>query len=79
MSDINKKGKMFVTFGQIHTHSVNGVTLDKNCVAVIECKSHIEGRNKIMDLTKGKFCTTYFEDQWSDNWLEYYPRGFIII
>ena len=67
--------KIYVTFGQVHTHSVNGKTFDKDCVAVIHAPTHEEGREVAFELFDNKFCTTHDNEE-SVN-LEYYPRGLI--
>ena len=69
--------KTYVTFGQVHVHSVNGKTFDKDCVAVIECESQKEGRDKAVNYFNNVFFTTYFEDDWDEKALSYFPRGYI--
>lgn len=66
--------KTYVTFGQAHTHSINGRTFDKDCVALIEAPTQEEGRQKAWDLFSRKFCFTYF-DQPPD--MRYFHRGFL--
>lgn len=67
--------KIHVTFGQVHAHSVNGRTFDKDCVAVISCESEKEGRAKAFEYFGQQFCFTYFDTDWSDDKLAYFPRG----
>ena len=67
--------KTYVTFGQVHAHSVNGKTFDKDCVAVIHAPTHKEGREVAFELFGDKFFTTY--DNKESVHLEYYPRGLI--
>jgi len=74
---MTKKGKLFVTFGQVHTHSINGKTFDKNCVAVIRCASWLQGRKKALEYFGPKFCMDYFEEEFKEETLSYYPRGLI--
>jgi len=68
--------KTYVTFGQVHTHRVNGKTFDCDCVAVIECEDAKSGRERAFELFGPKFFTTYFDDQWNGE-LDYFPRGLI--
>ena len=68
---------VFVTFGQIHVHSVNGKTFDKNCVAAIKCKDHAHGRDLAFEYFGATFCFTYFNEGMSPEILKYYPRGII--
>ena len=67
----------FVTFGQIHTHRVNGRTFDCDCVAVIECTDAEDGRRKAFEYFGQKFCFTYYEEQFDHDSLRYFPRGLI--
>ena len=69
--------KTYVTFAQRHAHSVNGKTFDKDCVAVIECSSKNEGREKAFQYFESKFYSEYFEDEFNYNNLKYFPRGLI--
>ena len=70
----------YVTFGQAHTHAINGKTLDSNCVAVIACKDAEHGRELAFEYFKAKFCMEYHEDQFDmSNVATYYPRGLIEI
>ena len=65
--------KVYITFGQVHTHRVNGKTFDCDSVAVIEAESYAAGRARAFEL---------FEDKWhqcleSAPKMEYFPRGLI--
>ena len=65
--------KCYITFGQIHVHSVNGKTFDKDCVAEIEATDTGNGHAKAMELFDGVFhdCTDSPPD------MSFYPRGII--
>lgn len=69
--------KTYVTFGQIHTHSINGKTFDKDCVAVIESKNEKTGREKAFELFGQKFSFEYSEKEFNMDNMYYYPRGLI--
>jgi O-phosphoseryl-tRNA(Cys) synthetase len=69
--------KTYVTFGQDHVHRVNGKTFDHNCVAVIESPSSEEGRAKAFELFGPKFCFEYFDTEWDEKSMKYYPRGYM--
>ena len=69
--------KTYVTFGQVHVHSVNGQTFDKNCVAVINCANATEGRERAFEYFSNKFCFTYHEEEFTSEKLSYFPRGLI--
>jgi len=69
--------KTYVTFGQIHVHSVNGKTFDKDCVAVISAGTSDKGRDKAFEYFGPKFFTTYSEKYWKEDNLRWYPRGYI--
>jgi hypothetical protein len=68
---------VFVTFGQIHVHSVNGKTFDKNCVAAIKCKDRAHGIELAFEYFGGTFHNTYLNEDMSPELLKYYPRGII--
>ena len=69
--------KTYVTFGQIHVHSVNGKTFDKDCVAVIEASTEARGREMAFEFFNNKFFTTYPKDSFDMDNMKYFPRGFI--
>ena len=68
--------KTYITFGQIHTHSHNGITLDKDCVGEIEAKSYSEARVLAFKWFGGKFGTTYPADK-IEQIMHHFPRGII--
>ena len=68
--------KFYITFGQIHTHSVNGKTFDKNCLAEIEAETHKAAHELAVDIFKEKFHHCHTEKE-LPNVIEYYPRGVI--
>lgn len=70
-------GKHYVTFGQVHAHSVNGKTFDKDCIAVIEANSFDEGRIKAFEYFDDKFGTSYQDNQWNEENMKFFPRGYI--
>ena len=70
--------KTYVTFGQIHTHSVNNKTFDRDCVAVINCKDIAHGRELAFKFFGDKFFTTYTgKEQMDRDVADFYPRGYI--
>lgn len=69
--------RTYITFGQSHTHSINGKTLDKDCVAVISGPSAAENRQKAFELFGNKFCFEYPEEYWDEDKLKYFKRGYI--
>jgi len=72
--------KIYITFGQCHIHRVNNHVLDKDCVAVINCKDEAEGRKLAMEWFDGKFCFSYYgEKQLEKLDMRYFPRGCVEI
>lgn len=67
--------QFFVSFGQVHIHSVNGKTLDKDCIAVIEAADHAAAHDKAFEMFDKKFCFVY--DEVPD--MEFFPRGLIYL
>jgi len=68
---------IFVTFGQVHAHSVEGKTLDKDTVAVLEADTHELGRDKAFKLFGDKFFSTYTDP--NDVGLQFFPKGFVYL
>ncbi len=68
--------KIYISFGQDHVHRVNGTTFDCDCLCMIECDSHMDGRAKAFEAFGPKFFTSYEEDQLEDQ-LKYFPRGVV--
>lgn len=66
--------KTYVTFGQAHVHVINGKTLDKDCVAIVE-----GDRETVFKLFGQKFCFEYPEYLWDGSRLKYFPRGYVEI
>lgn len=69
--------KTYVTFEQVHAHSVNGKTFDKDCVAVIEAETAEEGRDFAFACFGDKFCFSYTEDKFDFGSMKYFPRRFM--
>lgn len=69
--------KVYISFGQIHVHSVNRKTFDKDSIAVIECKDYEEGRKKAFEYFDDKFHNCWNEEEFTDELLSYFPRGLI--
>lgn len=64
--------KTFVTFGSDHTHVINGVRIDKDCVAVVD-----GDRDKVFELFGSDFSMEYPEQFWREEKLRYFPRGYV--
>jgi len=67
--------RVLITFGQCHVHSINGHTVDKDCVAAIKCQSPKEGRDLAFEWFDGKFHSSYVEGMEPKDLMDYYPRG----
>ena len=68
--------KTFITFGQVHTHSVEGKTFDKDCVACIIHDEKVNGRDIAFQLCGDKFMTSYTMKD-LETIMNFYPRGVI--
>jgi|GEM_PF-1648589 len=68
--------KYYITFGQVHVHSVNGKTFDKDCVCEIETIDRGTAHSIAMDIFNGKFHNTLDKVDMEKS-LHYYPRGII--
>ena len=66
--------KHYFTFGQVHVHSVNGITWDKDCVCCIEATDSDAARQIMFETFGNKWAMQYGI---SNLHLEHYPRGII--
>ena len=71
--------KHYVTFGQIHTHSIDGKTLDKDTVAIFEAEDQEKGRALAFEIFGDKFCFEYHEDRWDPENMMFFPKGYVEI
>lgn len=70
--------KIYVTFGQVHTHSIDGKTFDKDCVAVIDCLDAEQGRRYAFTFFGNRFFTTHTDkEQMDKDVADFYHRGYI--
>lgn len=67
--------KLYITFGQSHTHRVNNVTFDKDLVAIIKCDNYHHGREIARELFNNVYATSYTEDQVDEKFMSHFPRG----
>lgn len=64
----------YFTFGQIHVHSVNGFTWDKDVVCAIRAEDEGQAREQAVEAFELKWFTSHTWDKIKDS-LHYYPRG----
>ena len=70
----------YVTFGQVHKHTINKRTFDKDCIAVIEGIDYGDCRKKAFSSFKGEFHNVFDEASFgkmNHDLKRYYPRGLI--
>lgn len=65
--------KFYATMGQCHAHSINGVTVDKDCMVEIEAEDYNSAYAFADKVFKNKWCGLY-----EDPDLEFYPRGIVL-
>jgi len=65
--------KFYITFGQVHAHSVSGKTFDKDCVCEIEAENADEARHTALSVFGKKWC--FFHDDKPE--MSFYSRGII--
>jgi hypothetical protein len=74
--------KFYFTLGQCHTHSINGKTLDKDSVAVVEALDEDAARNMFFEWTEGEFHRQYTQEGFDKanrdgKFMKFFPRGLI--
>ena len=65
--------KFYVTMGQVHVHSIDEKTIDKDCVVEIEAVDYEQGRKKAFELFDNKFC--FIKQEKPD--MSFFSRGII--
>ena len=71
--------KHYITFGQVHTHRVNGQTFDCNCVAVLEAPNANIARDLAFELFGAQWHNHYTDDNVPADLLNHFPRGEIYV
>lgn len=56
--------KYYVTFGQSHSHTIDGKLLHKDVVARYDADSYAEDRERAWEMFGPKLCFCYFGDEW---------------
>jgi len=67
--------KYYITFGQVHVHSIGGKTFDKDCIGEIEADTNGEAHDKAMKIFNGVFHQCVDKSTVDDEFLSYFPRG----
>jgi hypothetical protein len=76
VSHTGGKVRFYISFGQVHAHSIDGKTYDKDSLMLIEAPGELVARVGVNQITGGKWCGIYSETQLPEM-LHYFPRGVI--
>lgn len=68
--------KFYISFGQNHTHRINGHTYDCDSLMLVEALSEVEARLHVINLIGRKWAFMYPEGDLTET-LPYFPRGVI--
>lgn len=71
--------KHYVTLGQEHTHRINNITVDCDCIVSYEAIDAKDGREKAHKYFGIKFAFDYHDNEFKQENLKYFPRGIIEI
>ena len=63
----------YISFGQAHTHSVAGKTLDRDTIAVIAAENKDDAREKAFKVFEQKWCFVY--EELPD--MSFFPKGLV--
>lgn len=69
--------KHFVTMGQEHVHSIDGMTIDKDTVVRFDVATVGGGRRKAFDYFGQRFSMEYSEKEWNEDYMDHYPGGYV--
>ncbi|MBW8034105.1 MAG: hypothetical protein FVQ79_00105 [Planctomycetes bacterium] len=64
----------YFSFGQDHTHRIDGVTLDADVLLKVTAEGYNEARQKVFDAIGPKWSFQYDDDTMD---LKYFPRGIV--
>jgi hypothetical protein len=64
----------YISFGQVHAHSINGRTYDKDSLMLVQADNEINARLYVNAITGGKWSSLYWEEELVD-FIGYFPRG----
>lgn len=64
----------YISFGQSHAHSIDGLTYDKDSLMCVEAPDEISARIGVNKLLNGIWCGIYTD---LDTVAHYFPRGVI--
>ncbi len=68
--------KYYVSFGQIHVHRIDGITLNADCLLQITAPDLQAARQRAFEVLEREWFTVYSEENVDFEW---FPRGAIII
>lgn len=68
--------KFYISFGQGHAHSVDGITYDKDALCLIEAPSELPARRQAIELFDREWSDIYYEKELPDL-LRYFLRGVV--
>ena len=66
--------EFYISFGQAHTHSINGQTFDKDSLMLVDADDEINARLYVNAITGGRWSSIYYPDE-LPKLLHYFPRG----
>ena len=73
---MNKKS-FIITFGQIHTHRIDGKTIDKDCVVQIDAPNEFLAYEKAKTLFGENWSGIEKKQEYTDEVAEFFPRGIV--
>ncbi len=62
----------YFSFGQVHVHRIDGITLDADCLLRVIAENYGDARQRVFDAIGDKWCMQYAEGAVDFN---YFPRG----
>ena len=69
----------YITFGQTHTHNIEGVILNKDVVGVVEADSFKDACEIVTNTFGQEYCFSYPEEHWSESKMRFFPDGYIYL
>ena len=65
----------YISFGQVHVHSFNGMTLDKDILLCIKAHNYLDAIKIARTAFNNQYACIYKEEDINEELMKHFPRG----
>lgn len=69
----------FITFGQSHTHTIQGKNINKDTVVMFKAVDAETGRRRAFELFGDQFCFEYHDQEWNPGSITFFSSGYTVL